>query len=95
MVGVGRATPAQHPPSTPSPARFPVGQNFTNRKDMRVHYFWEERLFQHPSQSTPIGFCLWDIGRCSSPGTGPTCTKTGQLAVSMIVHKTSNYKRVI
>jgi len=91
MVGVGRATPAQHPPSTPSALRFPVGQNFYQSKDMRVHYFWEEPLFQHPSESTPIGFRPWDTGRCSSPGTGPTCTKTGQLAVSINAHNSSNY----
>jgi hypothetical protein len=35
-------------------------------------------------QRTSIGFRPWNTGRCSSPGTGPTCTKTGQLALSIV-----------
>jgi len=83
MVGV---TPTIYPIGT----EIRGGPELYQSKDMRVHYLWEEWLLQYPSQSTPIGFRPWDPGRFSSPGTGPTCTKTGQLALS-IVHKTSNY----
>lgn len=45
-----------------------------------------QRLLQYPAKSIPIGFRLWDNGRCSSPGTGSTCTKAGQLALSINTH---------
>ncbi len=41
-------------------------------------------IVPYPAQSTPIGFRPCDPGSCGSPGTGSTCTKTGQLALSIM-----------
>ena len=41
--------------------------------------------------SEAASFATIDKGRFSSLGTGSTCTKTGKLALSLIVHITSNY----
>jgi hypothetical protein len=33
-----------------------VGQNFTNRKDMTVHYFWEDVSFNILRKALPSAF---------------------------------------
>jgi len=77
-------------PSASMPGIAIDGKSAANLSQRRASQFTLTSMALITTQGTPIGFRPFGPGRCSSPGTGPTCTKTGQLVLSMIVHKTSN-----